>query len=1009
MKNLVCILVMLCAFPGLQAQIAVKGTVTDQQTHETAIGVAVAIKGTGRGTVTDLGGTYQLSDVPADATLVFSYIGLKTVEIPVKGRSVIDVVMEPDMQHLDEVVVIGYGTSKAKDLTAPIAVVKADEIVKHATASPMAALQGKVAGLQIVSNGQPGSGPDVRIRGVGSFDDKTKPLYVVDGMFCDNIDFLNTNDIQDLSVLKDASAASIYGVRAANGVILVSTKKGTLNRPATVTYDGYIGIQKATDRLRMATSAQYARMQLEKANATDSSIIRNSIQTFGGDMNTLTPAADTDWYKELLRTALIQSHSLDVSGGTDKVAYSVGINYLYQEGIMNAKNDYERFNLRTQADYHATNWLKLGANIVVSNATQYEPDNTAWRTAYQVPGIFPVMDETRSDADVYPVKYASPNQVGLASYDYFNNPVALANFNDKKNKNLQILPSFYAEIALLPADKLTFRTAYSQDITLVQQREYKPVYKIGGSQERTVSELTKTHDLYHNYIWDNTLTYRDSFGRHNLAVLAGHSLRNESWQQLKGISPGVPGGEEAYLYLSQGNAAGRQVDDDGTSYFGLSYFGRVSYDYAGKYLLSATMRADGSSKYQEKWGYFPSVGAAWILSQEGFMQAQKVFDFLKIRASWGKLGNDKIQPSDGFASINQDLWTSGVSGSTVLPGYTNMSYFSWLGWEVVNELNVGADFSVLKNRLSVEVDYYHRLTENAVIDAPLPMGAGSLLGNHGEILNSGVELSLRWSDRIGKDFTYYVGANLTTLKNEVKNLNGLPYIYGGSSEFRTISRVGDSMNAFYGYEIEGVYQNAAEIAADPVAVQNELSPGDFKYKDQNRDGKIDEEDRVILGSYLPDITFGMNLGFSYKNFDFSMVMQGQAGNQICNRKRGERRWQSDINYDADLVENRWTGEGSTNRYPSAAGTVNPWNIAKFNSYYIENGSYFRLQNVQVAYTFAPRQVRSLHFPAIRVSLSAERPYTCFRSNGFTPEVKDGFDLQTYPLAATYTLGLRITY
>lgn len=345
----------------------------------------------------------------------------------------------------------------------------------------------------------------------------------------------------------------------------------------------------------------------------------------------------------------------------------------------------------------------------------------------------------------------------------------------------------------------------------------------------------------------------------------------------------------------------------------------------------------------------------------------------------------------------------------MLPGYTHLAYFSWLGWEVVNEVNVGADFSVLNNRLGVEIDYYHRLTENAVIDAPLPMGAGKLLGNNGEILNSGVELSVNGSDRIGKDFTYTIGANLTTLKNEVKSLRGLPYIYGGSDEFRTISRVGDSMNAFYGYEIDGVYQNANEIAADPVAVENNLSPGDFRYKDQNLDGKIDEDDRVILGSYLPDLTYGVNLGLTYKNFDFSVVMQGQTGNQICNRKRGERRWQSDINYDADLAENRWTGEGSSHRYPSAAGTVNPWNISKFNSFYVENGAYFRLQNVQIAYTLAQKQLRSFHLPSIRLSLSAERPYTWFKSNGFTPEVSDGFDLQTYPLAATYTFGVRITY
>lgn len=998
-----------------QGNITVSGTVTEKATDYPAIGVSVLVKGTTTGTVTDLDGKYSIPDVSPNATLVFSYIGMTTVEEPINGRTVINAQMAEDTQKLNEVVVIGYGTSKAKDLTAPIAIVKAEDILKHATTSPMQALQGKVAGVQIINSGQPGKGPDVRVRGIGSFGD-TKPLYVVDGMFYDNIDFLNNSDIQDLSVLKDASAASIYGVRAANGVVIVTTKRGIMNKQATITYDGYVGFQKATNVLKMANSAQYSLMQQGIGDPTTLGILENSINEYGGDKQSLIPASNTSWYDELLRTAFIQNHSIDITGGTDKTAYSIGMNYTGQEGIMDAKNEYERFNMRAKADYTVFNWLKVGANVVLSNATQYLPNNAAWQSAYQTPSIMPVIDENRKATDAYPVKFSSPSQIGFGGY--FGNPVARARYNDNKTNTIQILPTFFAELNLLPESKLVFRTAYSQDIAFMQGRNYIEQFRVGGGQENPVSSLQKETKFYRNWILDNTLTYRDTFGPHNFTAMLGQSVRSENYRFLWGKAPGVPGGKEEYMYLSQGNANGRETGDDGSTYRGMSFFGRVTYDYLGKYLLSATMRADGSSKYQEKWGYFPSVGVAWIMTEEDFMKDQQIVDFLKLRASWGKLGNDKIQASDGFASVLQDLGTSGVFGPGIIPGYTNMIYFSSLRWEVVNEFNIGTDFALLNNRLGVEVDYYRRITENAVINAPLPMGAGSLLGNNGEISNSGVEISVNWSNNISKDFSYFIGANLTTLKNKVKSLNGLPYIYGGSAEFRTISKVGSSLNAFYGYELDGVYQNMDEINNDPVAVKynakqqdpkSKLIPGDFKYVDQNGDGLIDGEDRTILGSYLPDITYGINMGFTYKQLEFSMVMQGQAGNDILNRKRGDRMIQSNINYDENMVENRWTGEGSTNKYPSAAGSVKPWNISRLNSFYIEDGSYFRIQNIQAAYTFKQKQLNKFHFPSIRLSVTAERPFTSFKSNGFTPEVADGIDTQVYPMAATYTFGVRIIY
>ena len=989
-----------------QKQIVVSGTVLEKYSQTPAIGVNVVVKGTSQGTITDVDGNYSLTGVAENAVLVFRYVGMITQEVAVNGRSHINVQMDEDVQRLEETVVIGYGTSKAKDLTSPISVVKADVIQRSASSSPMGALQGKVAGVQITNNNIPGSSPEVKIRGVGSFT-STSPLYVVDGMFYDNIAFLNNNDVAEVSVLKDASAAAIYGVRAANGVIIITTRKGSLNQKATVTYDGYAGVQVATNKLKMANSAQYADILLEADEAAFKERFQKSIDLWGGDLSARQFNADTDWYDELLRNAFIQNHSLDVTGGNAQSTYSFGVNYMDQEGIMNVKNEYSRYNLRAKVDYQVEKWLKVGANMIMSNATQFSPNTSAWFSAFGTPSIIPVYDENRTD-EVTPIKYASPSQVGLTNN--FSNPVASAKYHNDKSQIFQILPSFYAEVNFLPENKLKFRTSYSADVSLNRNRAYTEKYYVSELQKNDESTLTKKQSFYQNWIWDNTLTYTDSFGKHGLTAMVGQSSREDNFREMWSTAKGVPGGEEEYLYISQGNEEGRTTGDGGTTYRGVSFFGRVAYDYAGKYLLSATFRADGSSKYQDKWGYFPSVGAAWVVSNENFMKNQKVFDYLKIRGSWGKLGNDKVSASDGFSSIATGNGNSGVFGPSTVPGYTMSSFFSWLGWEVVNETNVGFNFSTLRNRLNVDFDYYNRKTENTVIATQLPLGSGTLLRNCGVIENSGVELTLDWSDRIGKDFVYHVGANFTTLRNRVKDLSGQPYIYSGSAELRSISRVGDEMYSYYGYKVTGVYQNQAEIDACPIAKANGLEPGDFRYQDVNQDNVIDDADRQILGSNIPDFTYGFNVGFECKGWEFNMAMQGQAGNQIVNRKRQYRIFNAGLNYDEDFYNNRWQGEGTSNTYMSAKGSQKKWNIGLMNSFYVEDADYFRIQNIQLAYNFKNIKIKSATIP-VRVSFTADRPFTCFKSNGFTPEVSStgGWDDKIYPNAATYTLGLRITY
>lgn len=987
----------------------VTGVVTDKS-GEPLIGATVIVQGGKQGTMTDADGKYTIANVPADGSLLFSYVGMVTQTIEVGDKSVINVVLLDDALDLEEVVVIGYGSAKAKDLTAPIAVVKGDDLQNIPSSSPMAALSGKVPGVNIINSGTPGDGPTVQIRGVGSFTAST-PLYVVDGVFYDNINFLSNSDIQEISILKDASAAAIYGVKAANGVVIVTTKKGTRNQPAKVTYDGYIGFQKATNVLEMCNSAQYAEMLMEGNADAYKSILQASIDRYGGDLSSYTFGADTDWYDELLRTAVITSHSLSVSGGSDRATYALGMNYLYQDGIMDTDNYYKRLNFRAQLDYDVYSWLSVGFSGVFSNGTQKLSDNSAWQQAFNMAPIMPVYDETNEDT--YPTKYASPGDLGYTSNFY--NPVATADYYNAKNDTYQTLANFYANFKILP-NKLDFRTSYGYDHSTVKGIVIQEPYYVSAYQLLSTSSLQKTSTEYNKWVWDNVLTYKDKIGLHNFGATLGFSIREERYSYLLGSVSDVPTESSTYWYISQGDESTATSSDDGTRYRSQSYFARLNYDYDGKYLLMFTMRADGTSKYQEKWGYFPSVGGAWVISSEPFMKDQNWADYLKLRASWGLLGNDGVAASDGYASITTGDSASGVFGSygssigTTYSGYQNTTFYSYLKWEKVSETNVGVTYATLQNRLSLDVDWFYRLTTDAVISAALPFSTTTLAGNYGKILNTGFDITVNWADKVG-DFNYYVAANVGTLHNEVKSLSGLSYVLGG----KTINMVGEKMNSYYGYIVEGVYQTQDEVDADPVAVANSLEPGDFKYKDVNGDGTIDGDDRVALGSYIPSFTYGINFGFSYKNWDFSVSTYGQHGAKIFNRKRQLRYAQANYNFDLDLYKNRWTGEGSTNSYPSAAGLLKSWNVnssaTSTNSFFVESADYFRIQNVNVGYTLRNLKMGAYTLPSLRLSLTADRPLTLFGYNGYTPEISDseGWDTQTYPLTSTYTFGVQIQF
>lgn len=984
-----------------QDTIRISGLVTDSQGNPLS-GASVVLKNTNTGVQTDISGNYDMIEVPGNGTLIFSYVGFLPIETLINGQTIINVSLQDDTQTLDEVVVIGYGELKIKDLTSAITTVDSEELGLAPVGQPMQALQGRVSGLQIVNNGSPGQSPTVRVRGVGSYNlGASTPLFVVDGAFFDDVDFLNPSDITSISVLKDASAAAIYGVRAANGVIIIETKSGRLDQKPQISYNGYTGFQVAQNVLIMANSEQFTTLALESGSDPDVQFILNTMQRYGRSrVNPSVPDVNTDWYHQILRRSLIQNHNLSMIGGSHQATYAISANYFGQEGILKMKNEYERFNLRSKVDFQVNDWLKVGGSMVFSNATRYDPENSAWRLAYYAVPLLPVLDLLLlDDQDVFPKNYANAQSLG---YRGGQNPFPTMDFSENRSKTRNALANFYAEIDLI-REKLMFKTAYNHHFEGTNRREVRLPFFIGDNFQRQDASLLKREISISNQIWDTTLTYTDSFGDHNLTVLGGISFRDEAVDLLQARGLNFPlSGEEAYFIDQAQTIVEANTFDGGAREYGLSYFGRISYNLDNRYLLYGTFRADGTNKYQEKWGYFPTVGIGWVLSEELFFPEINQINFLKLRGSWGELGNDRVPSSEG--SITSTVVTTAL-GDISYSGLRTNSDFTTLKWEVTEEINIGLSARMFDNALSLELDYFVRDTEDAVIPVERPLIPGATRQNIGKIRNSGFESAFDYSKQVSQEFSYAIGGNVGTLNNEVLDLGGQSFLDAGTAEFRQRSIVGEPIFAFYGREVIGVYQNESQIQADPVAIANELEPGDFIYRDANGDGTINDDDRMVLGSFLPNVTFGLNLGVNYESWDFSASLTGQVGNSILNRKRGEVIFTNDTNWDRDFAVNRWHSEGSTNRYPSAAGIRKSWN-QRLNSWFIEDGDFFRIQNITIGYTF--NNAGGLeNIPPIRIYASAEKPLTVFNYNGFNPEVSDGVDNQTYPIPAVYTFGVNI--
>ncbi|MCC9137888.1 SusC/RagA family TonB-linked outer membrane protein [Pontibacter silvestris] len=991
---LLCLLTFNLLFAQEQGNITVSGKVTDASTGQPLIGASVQVKGTTQGAQTDVEGNFTVN-APANGTLIVNYLGYDQREIAINNNSTLNVQLGMATNELEQVVVVGYGVQEKRDVTGSIASVEGEEIARQSSQNPVSSLQGKVAGVTITNNGQPGASPQIRIRGTGSALGGSDPLYVVDGTFVQDLSFLNPNDIESIEVLKDASSAAIYGIRAANGVVLVTTKRGKAGQ-TRINYNGFVGVQQATNKLEMANAQEYAALINEKEGTN----------LVGTDYPT------TDWYDQILQTATIHNHQISASGGSEKATYYLSAGYLNQEGIVKG-NDYERITARLQTDIKLSDNVKIGYNTIFYNYNSNDIPGDIFYQAYVAPPVVPVREANGW--------YGDPNNPGTYNLGSFGNPQAALDWFNRESQGQRLTGNAFGEVNFLK--DFTFRTSLGINYGIEEYRSYTSQDSLTSTQFAERSLLEKSRDKTTSWLWENTLTYSKTFGDHDITALVGTSAQQDRRERMRGFANDVDYNTEANLYLSLGDPGSFRIinggaDDDSTALERFnSYFGRVNYSYKDRYLLTAMLRYDGSSKFPKdnRWDYFPSIGLGWRVTEEPFMQDQTVINNLKLKASWGKLGNNNIPANIYNLQVSRPgryIYTFG--GVPYLGASIATSVPTQLLWEVVKETDLGAEFGLLNNRLTVEADWYNKETENAIYGI---VGIGSLglsgeiRGNYASFRNRGFELAANWQDDASDDFSYNVGFNFSVNKNEVTDLQtGNVSLYSGNLPVGgyqvSVTRIGDPIGSFYGYEVDGIFQNEQEIAE---SLQPTAEPGYFRYRDLNDDGVIDQRDRTIIGNPNPGFTYAINTGFRYKSFDLQLDIQGVADVDIYNANRNVR--VGNENFDQDFFQNRWHGAGTSNTYPSAA-LIGP-NLDP-NSFYVEKGDYIRIRNVQVGYNLPTDLVNKWKMQNLRIYVNAQNPVTFFNYNGFSPEVggapiSQGIDRNVYPLSATYNFGVNVTF
>ncbi|MFT2009952.1 TonB-dependent receptor [Pontibacter sp. 13R65] len=1007
------------------AQQAVRGKVTSQADGSALPGVSIRVKGNATaGTVTDLDGNFELGLPVGNETLVASFTGFVTQEIQVNNRTQINISLAQNTEVLDEVVVIGYGVQQKKLVTGATAQVKGEDIQKQSTTNALQALQGQAPGVQISStSGQPGEGMRVLIRGLGTIGN-SGPLYVVDGVLTTNIDFLNPADIASIDVLKDAASAAIYGSQAANGVVLITTRQGTAGQPARITFDSYYGVQNVARKADLLNSREYATIMNEAA-------VNSGKLPYFTNQQIAEMGEGTNWMDEMfVKNALTQNYSLGAQGGSENSTYSTALSYTSQEGIVGGKalSNYERYNFRINSEHKLyKDVIKIGQHLnfaYINNngigvGNQY---NNSLRGAFNTSPFVPMYDE---EGNFYDNSNSTWN-TGEA------NPYATMVYgNQNRRNNQRLLGDAYMVIE--PIKNLRFRTSLGLDMHANESHSYTPIYRLSAYSFSDFTRVNQSMGKGRTILFDNLLSYNfNATPDHSFELMVGSSAFQNLTTNIWGSNRDLIISDLRYAWLSNATSTdgapnmsvGGGPDPEDKR---MSYFGRLNYNYKERYLLNATFRADGSSRFARghRWGYFPSVSAGWIVSDEVFMTGtQNWVDYLKIRASWGQVGNQNI---DFFQYLSPVAFTNanyifGPEEGVLSPG----AFPSRLGnervkWETSEQTDIGFDARFFKGKVDVSFDWYNKITKDWLVNAPILATAGALAPfiNGGNVRNRGVELGITYNNAIG-DFNYRVGVNGAYNTNKVgviPTADGIIHgntntLFDNATEFYRAEN-GFPIGYFWGYKTDGIFQSEDEVSSyrsgENRMIQPNAQPGDVRYVDLNGDGVINEQDKTMIGNPNPKYTFGLTLSADYKGFDFSMLASGVAGNQIVQSYRNQANPYA--NHTSSVL-GRWHGPGSSTTMPRVTEDSRNW--TNFSDLYLQDGDFLRISNVTIGYDFG-RILKKSYLSQVRIYASALNLYTFTKYNGMDPEIgytesfAQGVDVGYYPRPRTFMMGANFRF
>ncbi|MDR0537059.1 MAG: TonB-dependent receptor [Tannerellaceae bacterium] len=1014
----------------------ITGIVTDGA-GEAVIGANVLEKGTTNGVITDMDGKFTLS-VNGNATLIVSYIGFITQEIQTNGKTTFSVRLEEDNKSLDEVVVVGYGSVKKSDLTGAVAKVSTEDLLQLSTTDIGQALQGRVAGVDIISDsGQPGSGVKIRIRGYGSINN-SDPLYVVDGFPVSDINHIAPQDIESMEILKDASATAIYGSRGANGVVLIQTKKGGFDRKPVFSFNVYGSMSNVVRTIDVLNAWQFATLKREALVNAGMPIDPTMDAQFS--YVTDNKLKGTDWEKEAIRTGYSQNYNVNINGGGTRTAYDFGVTYSNEQGVTRF-NDVQTLIARANNTYKLSSKIEFNLNLTYTHRDRRgQGNNMGFSTDYQggngnyYGAIWPSILAADPFAPAWDSYTENWGEIVYSDVNY----QPARTLNESSSKYVGSASNIFSANASLQFSDLlikglSFRTQYGVRSSFDERTAYQPVYYIAANQQRQRSQLSLSKPKGNSWLWNGFFTYLNTFNkRHSVSATLGAELQERGRYMFSASAYDVP--EQSNMwYLSQTADATSYTASSSASWARMaSFFIRANYSLSNKYLLTATARADGSSKFIDKWGYFPSFSLGWNVHEEAFAKDNaKWLSQLKARLGYGLVGNEASAGNNDYIALMNNGYTAALGGIN-RPGSVQQAIPNeHLTWEAAEQLNMGIDFGVHQMKLTGTVDYFVRTTKDMILATPIPQYVGMWRArtNAGKMRNTGLEVSLKWQDRKGK-LSYSIAGNASFVTNEVLDLGSPDPIYGENvgriQQPFTRTEVGMPMGYFYGYKTDGLFQTQEEVNAytytgddgKQYPIQPNAAPGDVRFVKTSGDGKaLNENDRVFLGTAMPDVSFGINGNIGYRNIDFMVFFQGVVGNEIANAKVMDLYSSNMIqwNMSTDMM-NRWTGAGTSNEYPRMhAGDPN-MNI-RFSDRYIEDGSYLRIRNIQIGYSFPKSILTKMKLTRLRLYASVDNLHVFTSYRGFDPEMGDylgnplnsGVDMGAYPRPRTITAGLNLTF